>query len=185
MSGRVKVIMGRAKRGLYAGRHIQFGNKVSEDGGNKSRRTWMPNVQKKRLFSLALDQYIQVHITTHALRCIDKAGGIDEYLLKTPDHKLENSRCMFWKKHIGLAYELLERTEIALVPPEVERKIRETRFVSKKTENATTKLATAEISSEGSAEEQGEGAGIKPEHFVSRGMGQDGVTAENFSTVTL
>ena len=31
-----KVVMGRAKRGLYAGRHIQFGNRVSEDGGNKS-----------------------------------------------------------------------------------------------------------------------------------------------------
>ena len=32
---RSKVVMGRAKRGLYAGRHIQFGNSVSEDGGNK------------------------------------------------------------------------------------------------------------------------------------------------------
>lgn len=31
-----KVVMGRAHRGLYAGRHIQFGNRVSEDGGNKS-----------------------------------------------------------------------------------------------------------------------------------------------------
>lgn len=31
-----KVVMGRAKRGLFAGRHIQFGNRVSEDGGNKS-----------------------------------------------------------------------------------------------------------------------------------------------------
>jgi large subunit ribosomal protein L28 len=30
-----KVVMGRAKRGIFAGRHIQFGNKVSEDGGNK------------------------------------------------------------------------------------------------------------------------------------------------------
>lgn len=30
-----KVVMGRAKRGIYAGRHIQFGNQVSEDGGNK------------------------------------------------------------------------------------------------------------------------------------------------------
>lgn len=30
-----KLVMGRAKRGIYAGRHIQFGNKVSEDGGNK------------------------------------------------------------------------------------------------------------------------------------------------------
>ena len=30
-----KVVMGRAKRGIFAGRHIQLGNKVSEDGGNK------------------------------------------------------------------------------------------------------------------------------------------------------
>lgn len=30
-----KIVMGRAKRGIFAGKHIQFGNKVSEDGGNK------------------------------------------------------------------------------------------------------------------------------------------------------
>lgn len=29
-----KVVMGRAHRGLFAGRHIQFGNRVSEKGGN-------------------------------------------------------------------------------------------------------------------------------------------------------
>lgn len=29
-----KVVMGRAQRGLFAGRHIQFGNRVSEKGGN-------------------------------------------------------------------------------------------------------------------------------------------------------
>ncbi|GAB2293141.1 hypothetical protein Dimus_027350, partial [Dionaea muscipula] len=29
-----KIVMGRAKRGIFAGRHIQFGNRVSEDGGN-------------------------------------------------------------------------------------------------------------------------------------------------------
>lgn len=30
-----KLVMGRANRGIFAGRHIQFGNNVSEDGGNK------------------------------------------------------------------------------------------------------------------------------------------------------
>ncbi|KAJ0510283.1 putative ribosomal protein L28/L24 [Helianthus annuus] len=30
-----KVVMSRAHRGIYAGRHIQFGNQVSEKGGNK------------------------------------------------------------------------------------------------------------------------------------------------------
>lgn len=30
-----KIVMGRANRGIFAGRHIRFGNRVSEDGGNK------------------------------------------------------------------------------------------------------------------------------------------------------
>uniref|UniRef100_A0A2P2KBM1 Large ribosomal subunit protein bL28m n=2 Tax=Rhizophora mucronata TaxID=61149 RepID=A0A2P2KBM1_RHIMU len=102
-----KVVMGRAKRGLYAGRHIQFGNRVSEDGGNKSRRTWKPNVQKKRLFSYILDRHIQVKVTTHALRCIDKAGGIDEYLLKTPYQKMDTEMGLFWKAKIEKLYEEL------------------------------------------------------------------------------
>lgn len=34
-----KIVMGRAKRGIFAGRHIQFGNRISEDGGNKSVRS--------------------------------------------------------------------------------------------------------------------------------------------------
>lgn len=31
-----KMVMGRAHRSFFAGRHIQFGNRVSEKGGNKS-----------------------------------------------------------------------------------------------------------------------------------------------------
>ncbi|KAJ0974797.1 hypothetical protein J5N97_016762 [Dioscorea zingiberensis] len=95
-----KLVMGRAKRGIYAGRHIQFGNKVSEDGGNKSRRTWKPNVQEKRLFSYIHDRTSEVKVTTHALRCIDKAGGIDEYLLNTPYHKMQTEMGLFWKAKI-------------------------------------------------------------------------------------
>lgn len=37
-----KVVMNRAKRGIYAGRHIQFGNRVSEDGGNKYKPLFSP-----------------------------------------------------------------------------------------------------------------------------------------------
>ena len=59
------------------------------NGCDRSRRSWKPNVQDKRLFSYILDRHIQVKVTTHALRCIDKAGGIDEYLLKTPYHKMD------------------------------------------------------------------------------------------------
>eukprot|EP00268_Persea_americana_P059941 TRINITY_DN741_c0_g1_i4.p1 TRINITY_DN741_c0_g1~~TRINITY_DN741_c0_g1_i4.p1 ORF type:complete len:208 (+),score=65.78 TRINITY_DN741_c0_g1_i4:353-976(+) len=118
-----KVVMGRAKRGIYAGKHIQFGNKVSEDGGNKSRRTWKPNVQEKRLFSYILDRHIRVKVTMHALRCIDKAGGIDEYLLKTPYHKMDTEMGLFWKAKIEKMYEELGMMEVGFFPPEEEAKL--------------------------------------------------------------
>ncbi|KAJ4958028.1 hypothetical protein NE237_025139 [Protea cynaroides] len=117
-----KVVMGRAKRGLYAGRHIQFGNQVSEDGGNKSRRNWKPNVQEKRLFSYILDRHIRVKVTTHAIRCIDKAGGIDEYLLKTPYHKMDTEMGLFWKTKIEKMYEELGGMEVVFFSPEDEAK---------------------------------------------------------------
>ncbi|XP_008776118.1 54S ribosomal protein L24, mitochondrial-like [Phoenix dactylifera] len=118
-----KLVMGRAKRGIYAGRHIQFGNKVSEDGGNKSRRTWKPNVQTRRLFSYIHDRHIRVKVTTHALRCIDKAGGIDEYLLKTPYHKMETEMGLFWKTKVEKMYEQLGNMEVGFFSPEEEAKI--------------------------------------------------------------
>lgn len=118
-----RVVMNRAKRGLFAGKHIQFGNRVSEDGGNKTRRNWKPNVQEKRLFSYIMDRHIRVKVTTHALRCIDKAGGIDEYLIKTPYHKMDTEMGLYWKTKIEKLYEELGQTEVVFFTPEEEAKL--------------------------------------------------------------
>lgn len=67
--------------GLYAGRHIRFGNSVSDEYENKNRRWWRPNVQSKRLWSEALGRLIRIRVTARVLRTIDKVGGLDEYLL--------------------------------------------------------------------------------------------------------
>ncbi|KAK4755961.1 hypothetical protein SAY87_009718 [Trapa incisa] len=117
-----KIVMGRANRGIFAGRHIRFGNQVSEDGGNKSRRSWKPNVQEKRLFSYILDRHIRVKVTTHAIRCIDKAGGIDEYLLKTPYQKMDTELGLYWKAKIEKLYEELGKMEVVFFSPEDEAK---------------------------------------------------------------
>ncbi|CAI0457382.1 unnamed protein product [Linum tenue] len=117
-----KVVMGRAQRGLFAGKHIQFGNQISEDGGNKSKRNWKPNVQEKRLFSYILDRHIRVKVTTHAIRCIDKAGGIDEYLLKTPYQKMDTEMGLFWKAKIEKKYEDLGNSDVVFFSPEDEEK---------------------------------------------------------------
>ncbi|KAI9753271.1 MAG: Esa1p-associated factor [Chaenotheca gracillima] len=67
--------------GLYGGAHIQFGNSISEDWDVKNRRRWNPNIHAKRLWSVALEKWIRLKVSTRVLRTIDKVGGIDEYLL--------------------------------------------------------------------------------------------------------
>lgn len=64
-------------------------------------------------------------VTTHALRCIDKAGGIDEYLLKTPYHKMDTEMGVFWKAKIEKLYEELGKMEVVFFSREDEAKFEE------------------------------------------------------------
>lgn len=79
-------------------------------------------MQEKRLFSYILDRHIRVKVTTHALRCIDKAGGIDEYLLKTPYQKMDTELGLYWKAKIEKLYEELGKMEVVFFSPEDEAK---------------------------------------------------------------
>ena len=94
----------------------------SLNGLDRTRRTWKPNVQEKRLFSYILDRHIRVKVTTHALRCIDKAGGIDEYLLKTPYHKMDTEIGLSWKAKMEQLYEELGKKEVVFFSPDDEAK---------------------------------------------------------------
>ncbi|PSC73390.1 54S ribosomal mitochondrial [Micractinium conductrix] len=85
-----RAVCNRARRGLYAGRRVLSGNQISDDGGNKSRRVWKPNSHNKRLYSHVLQRMVQLRVTAAALRDIDKVGGIDAYILNTPDKKLQS-----------------------------------------------------------------------------------------------
>ncbi|OJD31797.1 50s ribosomal protein l24 [Diplodia corticola] len=71
----------QSNRGLYGGARIQFGNNVSHKTEIKTRRKWRPNIQRKSLFSRALNRTVRVRLSTRVLRTIDKVGGLDEYLL--------------------------------------------------------------------------------------------------------
>ena len=53
------VVQGRAKRGLFAGKHIKFGNRVAESKA-KTRRTWKPNVIQKKFYSDILERELKV-----------------------------------------------------------------------------------------------------------------------------
>lgn len=98
-----RIVAKRVKDGLYAGRNVKYGNNVSEDGGNKTRRTWKPNSHRKRLYSEVLDRLVSVNVTAHALRCIDKAGGLDAYLLNTRPKDLLSNKAMDLRREIVAA----------------------------------------------------------------------------------
>lgn len=78
---------------------IQFGNQVSF-AENKTRRTWKPNVQVKSMYSESLQKMLRFRMTTHVMRCIKKAGGIDEYLVKTADSELKYPKAIDLKRDI-------------------------------------------------------------------------------------
>ena len=94
--------LGRADRGLYAGRSVSFGNTIS-DFGNRHRRTWKPNVQYSSLYSAILQQRVKLRVSTEALRHIDKLGGLDSYILA---QKIPESECARKLKESILARKL-------------------------------------------------------------------------------
>jgi large subunit ribosomal protein L28 len=110
-------------------------------------------VQEKRLFSYIHDRHIRVKVTTHALRCIDKAGGIDEYLLKTPYNKMDTELGIIWKARVEKMYAPLGQMEVGLFSPEEEAKI-EKGFTEAE---PAKKEATKEVRREEEVKQRGDG----------------------------
>ncbi|CAA7263292.1 unnamed protein product [Cyclocybe aegerita] len=72
----------RSQFGLFQGKMKQAGNNVPFSK-HKTRRTWLPNVQRKRVPSEILGGNVRVKLTTRALKTIHKKGGLDNYLKTT------------------------------------------------------------------------------------------------------
>jgi len=63
------------------------GNNVSH-ANNKTKRTFLPNLQNVTLLSEALDKGVRLRVSTHGLRSVEHNGGLDNWLVKTSDEKL-------------------------------------------------------------------------------------------------
>jgi large subunit ribosomal protein L28 len=63
------------------------GHNVSHSN-RRTKRVFAPNLQKTSLYSNTLHQSVGMQITTRALRTVQRHGGIDAYLLATPDDRL-------------------------------------------------------------------------------------------------
>ena len=76
-----------ARRCVVTGKGVQAGNNVSH-ANNKTRRRFLPNLQKASLYSDALDQSVSMRLSTNGIRTIEQKGGLDSWLTATPARNL-------------------------------------------------------------------------------------------------
>ena len=76
-----------ARRCPITRKGVQSGNNVSH-AHNKTRRRFLPNLQNTSLMSEALGGRVRLRVTPHGIRTIEHKGGLDAFLLGTPDSKL-------------------------------------------------------------------------------------------------
>jgi large subunit ribosomal protein L28 len=69
------------------GKGVLTGNNVSH-ANNKSRRRFLPNLQDVSLLSDILGQSVRMRLCTGAMRTVEHNGGIDAFLLTTPNRDL-------------------------------------------------------------------------------------------------
>jgi len=76
-----------ARRCEITGKGVMSGNNVSH-AVNRTRRRFLPNLQSNTLQSDILGEGVRLKLSTKAIRTIDFKGGLDSFLLGTPDRKL-------------------------------------------------------------------------------------------------
>ena len=69
------------------GKGRQVGNNVSH-ANNKTKRTFLPNLQNVTLISESLEKSVRLRVSTNGLRSVEHVGGVDNWLITTSDEKL-------------------------------------------------------------------------------------------------
>ncbi len=69
------------------GKSSQTGNNVSH-AKNRTKRKFKPNLQNISFSSEVLGQKFQLRVAVSTIRTVEKKGGLDEFLINTPNSKL-------------------------------------------------------------------------------------------------
>ena len=87
-----------ARRCDVTGKGVMSGNNVSH-AHNKTRRRFLPNVQKMTLFSEPLG-LVRLKMAVSTLRSIERGGGLDPYLVGSSAIKLTGEALKLRKRII-------------------------------------------------------------------------------------
>jgi len=69
---------------------------------NKTKRTFRPNLCNITLISDTLQRKVRLRISAHALKTVERRGGLDAFLAKASDEELSD-RCRKLKRDIKKA----------------------------------------------------------------------------------
>ena len=73
-----------------SGKKPMSGNNVSH-ANNRTKRRFIPNLQRVKLYSGTLQKYINLNITVRTMKTVEKNGGLDSYLIKTSNRNLADT----------------------------------------------------------------------------------------------
>ena len=76
-----------AKRCQITGKTVMSGNNVSH-ANNRTRRRFLPNLQRASIQSDALGRKVSLRLSTNAMRTIEKHGGLDAFLMQARNAEL-------------------------------------------------------------------------------------------------
>jgi large subunit ribosomal protein L28 len=76
-----------SRRCQITGKGVLAGNNVSH-ANNRTRRRFLPNLQDTSLLSDILGAPVRMRLSTRGIRTVEHNGGIDAYLLGTPNTRL-------------------------------------------------------------------------------------------------
>ena len=76
-----------SRRCEITGKGVLSGNNVSH-ANNKTRRRFLPNLQESSMLSDILGVSVTMRLSTRAIRTVEHNGGIDAFLLGTPNRDL-------------------------------------------------------------------------------------------------
>ena len=68
-------------KGRLVGHNVSHAN-------NKTKRTFLPNLQNVTLLSETLGQGVKLRVSTSGIRSVEHVGGLDNWLAKTSNDKL-------------------------------------------------------------------------------------------------
>lgn len=80
-------------KGTLSGQNVSHAN-------NRTKRVFRPNLQTVKLDSESLGRAVSLKVSMHALKTIDRKGGLDAFLLKARDTDL-SQRAFRLKKEIA------------------------------------------------------------------------------------